>query len=226
LGIDYGEWMMDNGRKEIEKRNFMKLELKYQTNIVFLLALITLIPKISTGQDSLQAVETARDSSITSINLEVVTDSSLLPSEKTKSKENNINYWGTAGGTLVGWFGELDVNINKQIFSIQYTDFIARYSSDWDNPGPRIPSRKELGVLYGRILTEKQRKFYSSLSAGISRLAFSESTNNKIVYGCPIKCEIMYHGKYVGIGVSVTTNINSESSDLIGYYIISIGRLK
>jgi len=196
------------------------------TAVALFSCLFVFVPNIAFGQDSLRTVETARDSSITNINLDVVTDSSLLPSEKTKPRGTNVNYWGTAGGTLVGWYGEFDLNINKQIFSVQYTDFIDKYSSDWDNPGPHVPSRKELGILYGRILTKKQRKFYSTLSAGISRLAFSESNNNEIVYGCPMKCEIMYRGKYVGMGVSVTTNINSESSDLIGYYIVSIGRLK
>lgn len=202
----------------------MKLELKYQTSIVFFFTILTLIPKISTGQDNLQTVETAIDSSSASITVDVVTDSSLLPSEKTKPKESNINYWGTAGGALAGWFGEFDLNINKQTFSVQYADFKEYYRNNWG--GLSVAERKELGILYGGILTNSSGRLAIKASAGISRLMFYRSDNEIYVYGFPIKGEILYRGKYVGIGIALSTNINSENADIICYYLISLGKLK
>ena len=229
----------------------MKLEFKYQTSIIFIFALIALIPKISKGQDSLQAVETAKDSSSTSINVEVGTDSSFLPSEKTKPKESNINFWGTVGGSLTGKFDEINIVVNNNLFSVHYLEY--KEFNGWDidfsyTYSKPDPEYKELGLLYGRILTDSKRRFYISVSAGISRVVvkdwevvlveqregFFSGSYTYIEYGgyeytitgYPLKCKIMYRGKYFGVGLDLIANMNPDAYSTAGALHLSIGKLK
>lgn len=209
------------------------------------------LPGIAAGQDSLQAVETAIDSSSTSINVDLVPDNVVRPAGKFNPQGPNINYWGTVGGSLTGEFDEINIDVNNNLFSVHYLEY--KEFNGWDidfsyTYSKPDPEYKELGLLYGRILTDSKRRFYISVSAGISRVVvkdwevvlveqregFFSGSYTYIEYGgyeytitgYPLKCKIMYRGKYFGVGLDLIANMNPDAYSTAGALHLSIGKLK
>jgi hypothetical protein len=183
--------------------------------------------------------------------MESMPGSSLLPPEKTEAKGNSINYWGTAGGTLIGKFGEINIDVNKNLFSVHYLEYKKfngldiDFSYTYSKPDPEY---KELGLLYGRILTDSNRRLYISISAGISRIVVKDweivlveerdswlsgpytyveyGGYEYMITGYPLKCKIMYRGKHLGIGLDLIANMSQDSYFTACVLHLSFGKLK
>lgn len=171
----------------------------------------------------------AQDS--TQINVYTTLDTnSIKPlNDSLKSENLKFNVWGTVGVCVIGGMGELNLRHNKNIYSFQYIDNRGGWGDDSDFLGASTkstPDSKEYGLLYGRILTGDARNFYSSISAGISRMYFSSTYHTDIVYGYPVKFKMMYRSKYFGIGTDVIVNFNNCNNYFTIMYHISLGKLK
>lgn len=211
--------------------------------------LLAFVPNMAVGQDSLQVGEIAGDSANTIVKEQSLPDSSERPAGKIKPRENNINYWGTIGGSLTGKFGEINLDVNKNLFSAHYLEYQkwTEISFDYSYEKPE-PVYKELGLLYGRILTDSKRRFYISVSAGISRIVVKDwevvlveqrdswlsgpytyieyGDYEYTITGYPVKCKIMLCGKYFGVGLDLMANMNPDAYSTAAELHISIGKLK
>lgn len=211
-----------------------------------LVALCAFAPTVLFGQDSLGINKTGNDTQQVNAYPTLDTNSIKPLNDSLKPDASKVNVWGTLGGTLIGWSGGFNCNMNKNLVSLHHLQF-QHLGKIFSGDGPE-PVYKELGLLYGRILTNSKSNFYCSVSAGISRMIIKERVKigelvetdlwygttttiiyedrNYAVFGYPIKCEVMYRRKYFGIGLNIIANVNPKNDYLQGFYVISIGRLK
>jgi len=235
--------LLTNNRWKIEKTR------RAITAVALFSCLFVFVPNMAFGQDSLQTVGTVRDSTIPSINVAPVTGRSLLPPEKAKPREINVNIWGTAGGSLTGRFGEINVAVNKNLFSVHYLEYEKwrDFSFDYTYEKPE-PVYKESGLFYGRILTNNKSILYCSVSTGISRIVVKDwevalveqrdswlsgsytyieySDYEHTIIGLPVKCKIMLRARSVGIGLDLMANINPNAYSTAAALHLSFGKLK
>jgi hypothetical protein len=219
------------------KKSFMALFLR-----LLFLGLFAFNPVMAVGQDS---VSITKEGSITTYS---ISETDILKIQNVVLKPDSvvINYWGTIGGSLAGGFGEVNLGINKNLFSAHYFTYRKFELNFFSEEAPE-PAYNELGLLFGRILTSSKRRFYFSVSAGISRIAitkwkvisvetrellFSPYTYveyddyETVTIGYPIKCKIMYRGKYFGIGLDFIANMNPATDLAFGVPHLSFGKLK
>ena len=229
----------------------MKKQYRAITAVPLFLGLFVFLPKIATGQDSLQAGEIAADSASITIKKEPVSDNSARPVGKVKPEETNINFWGTAGGNITGGFGEINLGVNKNLFSVQYlvyekwTEISLDIDYSYEKPEPVY---KELGLLYGRCLTKNKSILLFSVSAGISRIVVKDwkvvlveqrdswlsgpytyieyGSYEHTIIGLPVKCKIMLRARSVGIGLDLMANINPNAYSTAAALHLSFGKLK
>jgi hypothetical protein len=201
------------------------------------------------GQDSPQATGIASDSTAIMMKEKPVTDNPAQLADTGSLRKTNNNYWGTVGGSLSGKLGEINVDVNKNLFSAHYLEYKkwTEISFDYSYEKPE-PVYKELGLLYGRILTDRKRRFYFSVSAGISRIVVKDwevvlveqrdswlsgpytyieyGDYEHTIIGYPVKCKIMLCGKFLGVGLDLMANMNPDAYSTAAALHISFGKLR
>lgn len=219
----------------------------FKIKIVFSLALMVIVPCISHGQDSLGINKTCNDSIPINVYPNMDTNKIKPLKDTLKPGGTKVNVWGTVGLNVTGGLVGLNISRNKNLYSIHYLQYQYYNSSELFSGGTPDPQYKEVGLLYGIILTGSKRKFYSSIAAGISHMIVKEWVQVGVIpadpfwgtpasavyedrvhsiYGVPVKYEIMYRRKYFGIGLDLIANINSNNNYMDLKFHVSLGKLK
>lgn len=146
-------------------------------------------------------------------------------SKSTSDTHNNFGIWtdlgfGASDRTL-GPKLDLDCKIKRHLFSISYQDL--KHTALFESENLTILTSSAL--MYGRYAETKAAIF--SLSSGIAIVDFYNYKNSATTYiGLPVKGQIIVAYKIVGIGVSITGNLNKGQSYVAWGLSLSLGKIK